>query len=456
MDGHTRTYDLVLRGATVLTADPAHPSIEDAVIGIRHDRIALLGRATDAPPKVVATRAIALPGRVVTPGFVNTHTHTILTMARGMAEDMGFAPAYTRGVPRGSDVGPDEARALARLGALEAMLFGSTLINDSYVHADVTAEPMADLGLRVYLCGRIHDVDFRTVADGRWDHDPRIGEETLAAGLSLAERWRGKASGRIGVQLSPHAADTCSDDLLRRVAEASRAAGLRVNIHLAQSRIELERVRARSGVSPVELLDETGLLNERLIAAHCVFLSEGDIMRAGRAGITVAHVPKGNATGGMMAPTPKLRRAGARLALGTDNMHADMVEVMRWALAVARVQEGGVTDDWQPHHALHMATAEGARAMGLAAEIGTLAVGKKADLVVLDFRRPHLTPCMNPLGNLVHTAQGGDVEMVVVDGRIVVEGGRATLVDEEEIRREAAIVVSRLWGAVRGDSPPDR
>jgi 5-methylthioadenosine/S-adenosylhomocysteine deaminase len=309
--------------------------------------------------------------------------------------------------------------------------------------------PMAEVGLRVYTCGRIHDVDFTIVADGRWEHDERIGARTLGEALALADAWQGKADGRIGVQLSPHAADTCSDALLRRVGEASRRHGLRVNTHLAQSRTEVEKVRARSGKSPAEVLDDAGLLHDRLIAAHCVYLDDADIARVGRSGMTVAHVPKGNATGGMVAPTPKLRRAGARLALGTDNMHADMIEVMRWALVIGRIQEGRITDDWQPTTALRMATLEGARAMGVDRDLGSLVAGKKADLVAVDFRRPHLTPMTSALGNLVHTAHGRDVEMVMVDGRMVVEGGRATLVDEEEVRRTAADAARALWRRAR-------
>ena len=440
--------DLVLRGATLLTVNDAEPLVEDGVIAICGDRLAFVGPASAAPPTLVATRTLDVRGRVITPGFVNVHTHAILTMARGKAEDMGFAPAYTPGVPKGSDVGVDEAIALARLGALEALIFGSALINDTYVHAAATVAPMAEVGVRVTTCGRIHDVDFTVVADGRWEHDERIGTRTLDEALALAEAWHGKADGRIGVQLSPHAVDTCSYALLRRVAEASWQFELRVNTHLAQSQIEVERVRARSGRSPAEVLDAAGLLNDRLIAAHCIFLSEQDIARVGKAAVTVAHVPKGNATGGMVAPTPKLRRAGARLALGTDNMHADMIEVMRWALAIARIQEGRATEDWQPEDALRMATLEGARAMGLEADLGSLVAGKKADLVVVDFRRPHLTPCTSALGNLVHTAQGRDVEMVIVDGRVVVEDGRPTLVDEDAIRREAAAAARALWQRV--------
>ena len=192
------------------------------------------------------------------------------------------------------------------------------------------------------------------------------------------------------------------------------------------------------------------MLNDRLTAAHCIHVGEDDIARIGRAGIHVAHIAKGNATGATIAPTQKLRAAGAKLALGTDNMHADMVEVMRWALAVGRIQLGSVTDEWQPETVFEMATMAGARAMGLEDEIGSIEVGKRADLVAFDFRRPHLTPATHALGNLVHVAQGRDVELVVVDGDVVVEDGRPTLVDAEAIRRDAAAAIDALWKRARG------
>ncbi len=438
-------YDLVLKHATLLTAEANCPVIDDAFLAIKGNQIERLTTASNQPEHWQARQTLDLTGHVITPGFVNVHTHTILTMVRGVAEDLGFAPAYTPGIPQGSDVTPDEAYALARLGALEAMLFGSTLINDTYVHADVTLPAMADVGLRVHACSRIHDVDFTRVAAGELNYKTTIGNQTLQAALDLATLWHGKADGRIGVQLAAHAPDTCSPALLRQVASASEGTGLRVNTHLAQSRLEVERVGELTGLTPAELLDETGLLNSRLIAAHCLFLNETDIKRVGQAGITVAHIPKGNATGGTMAPTPTLRTAGANLALGTDNMHADMVEVMRWALAIARLQIGHVSDDWQPHHVFTMATMAGAAAMGLADQIGSLTAGKKADLVAFNFQRPHLTPCVNPLGNLVHTGQGRDVALVVVNGQVVVQAGEATQVDEAEIRFEAAKAAQQLW-----------
>ena len=218
---------------------------------------------------------------------------------------------------------------------------------------------------------------------------------------------------------------------------------------LAQSRIEVERIREREGLSPAELLDDIGLLNDRLVAAHCLFLDEDDFERVGNARINVAHIPKGNATGGTAAPTSRLRRAGARIALATDNMHADMVEVMRWGLNIGRLQEGAVTDFWQPEDVFKMATAYGARALGLADDIGSLVEGKKADLVMFDFRRIHLTPATDVLGNLVHLGHGRDVEMVIVDGRVVVEDGRAALVDQEDIRLQADWAARQLWKRAR-------
>lgn len=438
-------FDLLIRDVTVVTVDPAMRVLEAAAIGIADGRIAFVGTVEALPLHATARSTLSLPGRVLMPGFINVHTHAILTMVRGVAEDLGFAPAYTPGIPHGHDVLPDEAVALARLGAVEALLFGSTLINDTYVHADLTLPAMADLGGRVYSCGRIHDADFSLIGDGRWEHYREIGERTLGEALALADRWHGKYNGRAGVQLSAHAPDTCSDALLRDIADASRRRGLRVNTHLAQSRKEVAQVLHRSGRTPAQLLDEVGLLNDHLLAAHCLFIDDADIARCGRAGINVAHIPKGNATGGTRAPTSALRRAGAHITLGTDNMHADMVEVLRWALAIGRLQEDGVDDFWQPQDALRMATIDGARAMGLGDEVGSIEPGKRADIVAFDFRRPHLVPCVNPMGNIVHVAQGRDVEHVWVDGVQVVASGQPTQADLQGILHDAQQASLALW-----------
>lgn len=451
----TPTPDILIAGATLLTANPARPRIERGWVEIVGDRIAAV---RDAPPERIApvTRVIPGEGCVATPGFVNVHTHAVLSMLRGVAEDMGFAPAYTVGVPHGHDVTPEEAHALAQLGGLEALLFGSTLINDSFTHQEIALAAMSETGIRAWGCGRIHDVDFSRVHLGEWRYADAIGDQTLALAEASIRRFHDPQTLRTGVVLAPHAPDTCSAALLRRVCDLRDAHGLRVNTHVAQSRLEVNLVRDRDGMSPVELLDDVGLLDDRLIAAHCIHLSQSDIARIGRAGVHIGHIAKGNQTHGCTAPTRALTAAGARLTLCTDNMHADMVEVMRWALATGRLQQGGVTQEWGPASVFEAATIGGARALGLEAEIGSIEPMKRADLVLLDFRRPHLRPLTNVLGTLVHTAQGRDVQTVIVGGRVVVENGEPTLVDRMAVIERAEKAAAALWSRARAEAAGPR
>jgi len=446
------SYDLLIRGGTVLTAEPGAAPIGDAVIGIRGDRLAFVGRAKDVPD-AQAARVIDASGHLVTPGFVNVHTHAVLSLARGMSEDMGWAPAYTPGVPHAPDIREDEAVALARLTALETLCFGSTLINDMHVHAHATLPAIAECGMRISSSAWIHDVDFTRVHEKVWEYDPKIGDRMLRYGLDLVDRFQGAFDGRASVMFAPHAVDTCSRAFLRDVEAERKRLGLRVMTHMAQSRIEADLVRRRDNMTPTEAVEDAGMLHDHLIAAHCLVMTESDIEKAGKAGITVAHAPKVNLTGGYLPVTSKLRRAGARVALATDNMHGDMVEMMRWALASGRLQEEAVNDFWQSSDVFHMATLGAAAAIGREHDLGSLTVGKKADVVLFDFRRAHLTPACNPIGTLVHTGQGRDVATVIVDGRVVVEDGRATLVDDERIRAEGAAAVERLWTRVTGRSP---
>ena len=441
-------FDFLITNAEVIASAKPLSQFTRAMIGIEGDRISYVG-PTLPPDQASGKTVFDAKGSLVIPGLVNVHTHTILTMVRGVAEDMGFAPAYTPGVPHGHDVLPHEAVALAKLGALEAMRFGSTLINDSYVHAEHTLPAMAELGLRVFTCGRIHDVDFSRVHWGEWKHNPKIGFKTIEEAIRLYDRWNGSFDGRTGVQFTPHAPDTCSKDLLREIAKYCQPLGIRVTTHLSQSRLENRRILERDSCTPTELLDDVGLLNSRLIAAHGIFMTDSDIKRAGSVGINLAHIPKGNATGGHMAPTRRMHRAGMALTLATDNMHGDLIEVMRWALCIGRVQEGCIDDEWQPADVLQMATMAGAQAMGLSAEIGTLEPGKKADLVVLNMDQPHWVPKISILGNLMHVGQGRDITHVMIDGRWVIEGGRATLVDEEKIKAEAQQAAESLWTRAR-------
>lgn len=441
--------DLVIHNARIVTVDPELGEIDCGRIIINGGRIIEVSAHRADQPLPLARQRLDLSGRVITPGFVNVHTHTVLSMVRGVAEDMGFAPAYTPGVPHGHEVSEDEAIALARLGAAEALLFGSTLINDSYVHADLCLPAMGELGMRVIACGRIHDVDFSRVHKGIWEHDINIGIKRLEEATQLHDKWHGKMNGRLGTELAAHAPDTCSKDLLVMVRELRDSLGIQVNGHLSQSRKENQRILERDGMTPAQLLTDVGLLGPQFTAAHCMYVTEQDIELIGGSATNIAHVPRGNAQGGRIAPSSKLRRAGANFALATDNMHGDMVEVMRWALMMGRIQEEQINDFWQPHQVLEMATLGGAKAIGMDHEIGSITPGKRADLVAFDFRRPHLTPRINTLGNLIHTAQGRDVEYVICDGQIVVADGELTQADMPELVNAGQAAAEALWERAR-------
>ena len=376
--------DMIVAGGTLLTSDPERPYLKQGWVSIQDGRIAAI---EDSAPAHIHpnTKVIDASGHVVTPGFVNVHTHAILSMVRGVAEDMGFAPAYTIGVPHGHDPTPDEARAMAQLGGLEALCFGTTTINDSYCHQNVALPAMAETGIRAFGCGRIHDVDFTVSILGNGRMTPKSARKRFRR-CGPDAKHHDPVGLRTGVVLAPHAPDTCTPDLLCQVRQMRDETGLRINTHVSQSKVEVDFIRERDGISPPELLEEVGLLDDRLIGAHCIHVSETDIARLGAAGAHLAHIAKGNQTHGHMAPTHALCGAGMNLALSTDNMHADMVELMRWALASGRLQEGKVSDAWQPARVFEAATLGGARALGLEAD--WLADGWCADLVLFDLRRP--------------------------------------------------------------------
>jgi len=443
------TYDLLIEGATVLPSAFA-AAIDDAAIGIAGGRFAFVGRRGALPADMQAKQRLRLEGHVVIPGLVNVHTHTILTMVRGTAEDMGFAPAYTKGVPQAQMLTPDETVALARLGALEALLGGCTMINDVYVHARHTMPAIADLGLRVWGCNRLHDVDFDAVLDGRWEHSQAIGAAMIEEAEEMIARFHGKP--RMGIQLAPHAPDTCSTPYLEQLRDLAARHDLRLQTHLCQSPAELRRVAEREGCTPVELLARLGMLHDRLVAAHCIHVTEADIAALGAAGVHVAHIPKNNAASGRYAPTRALAEAGAKITLATDNRHGDMVEAMRWGLCMGRIQTGRVEDSWQPEHMLHAATEAGAAAMGLGAELGRVAPGMLADLTIINLARPHLVPHNDPLGTRGHTGRGRDVSHVVVEGEVVVAEGRPTRCDPDQVIRDGAAAAAALWERARAEA----
>lgn len=435
--------DLLVGGDLVLTLDEQGHVLRDGALAVRDGRIVDIGPAAVLEARWSATTRLDGKGRLVMPGLVNVHNHTPLMITRGMIEDIGFAPMYTPGIPQGHWLDADDAYALSSLGMYELLRAGCTTVVDYYRYPSSCARAAAELGLRAVIAGRVHDADPAALAVGRYEHRTEIGQASLRENAELIERWNGHDGGRIRCDWAPHAPDTCSDDLLREVGRLAEAHGGNLHTHLAQLPIEVEAVQARSGMTPARLLDKLGLLNERLIAAHCIHMERADIELCGKAGITVAHAPIGNAKGGRIAPIVELRDAGARIALCTDTFSGDLIEAMRWSIAMQRIdRQGNVLD---ARTVLDWGTREGAAALGMGKEIGSLEIGKHADIVMLDNRSPSLAPLIDGYGVLVHSASGRDVDTVIVGGRIVLAGGQPVNVDGAEIVTRSQSVADRLW-----------
>lgn len=437
--------DLLVDGGIVLTLDAADRIVVDGAVAIAADRILAVEPAARARARFAPRERIDARRRLVMPGLVNTHNHTPLVITRGMVEDLNFAPMYTPGVPQGHRLGAEEAYLLARLGAWDLLRSGSTTVVDYYRHGSSCARALAESGLRAFVGGRIHDVDLAALTRGEYRYDPTIGEATLRENLDLVARWHGHDGGRLRAFLAPHAPDTCSRDLLREVAKAAEPAGPPLHTHLAQSPAEVTQVRRRDGRRPSELLDEVGLLGPHVIAGHCIYLEPDEIARVGAARLSVAHVPVGNASSGMMAPIQKLEEAGALITLATDTKSHDLFEAMRAAVAINRVQGGGRR--LGARAALRWATANGAAALGLGGEAGALAAGMKADVILLDADAPNLRPIVDGVSLLVHAGVGANVRDVIVDGRVLMRDGRPTRFDPDDVVAAAQAVATRLWAA---------
>lgn len=439
------TIELVVENVRLVEAGrDTGPAVDLAIRDGRIAQVAPAGTLRGSP----RARSLDGGGGLCLPGLVNTHNHSPLMIVRGVVEDLGFAPAYTPGVPQGHWLSEEETFLLSRLGLLELVRAGCTTVVDYYRCPSALARAAHESGLRAVLGGRIMDASPQALADGRLEADPALGDSTLAESLALIERWDGADDGRIRCMHAPHAPDTCSRPLLERVASLAAADGRPVHTHLAQSPLEVEAVRRRDGMSPTTLLDACGLLGPDLFAAHCIFMDDDDVRRFGAASAVVCHAPLGNAASGRIAPIEALRDAGARITLCTDTKSADLFESMRMAIAGARIRAGGRFALDAPT-VLDWATRGGAL-LGTARSGALLAEGSPADLVVLEAQAPNLAPGIDPVGTVVHGAHAGNVRHVVCAGRCLVEDHRATHVDGDEIVREARRVAEGLWRRARG------
>ena len=439
-------YKLIYNGI-IITMNPSREILSDGAIAIQGDRIIAVGSRETAEAAIPGHeyQNIDASGKVILPGFINIHTHAGLSILRGVGEEWATFPSYTKSMPQGVMLPESDMYLLTLLGGVEALRFGTTCIVDNYIYSDQNAKAFEKLNLRAIISERIHDADLFKIPEGIYSFSEEIGDKLLEKNIELIENWHGKNSGLIQCRFGPHAPDTCSEKYLQKIREFANQYQIGLVIHLAQGAFEgIEIAKRTGGLSPVEYLDRVGLLGPDLIAAHCIFVDEHDIQLMSESGLHVSHQPEGNAKYGLMAPLSKMQQAKINVGLGTDNMTADMIEVMRFAVCIGRIKDHTAGYP-KALNALEMATINGAKAIGMEKDLGSIELGKKADIVMVDFRKPHLIPLVDPIANLIHTGLGSDVDTVLVDGKILVENGHTLIVDEQEVIKEVQELATRRW-----------
>ncbi|MFJ8953837.1 amidohydrolase family protein [Streptomyces sp. NPDC102381] len=448
-----RQCDLLFTGGHVVTVDDGRNVYEPGAVAVTGDRIVAVGPAAEIEAGWRGARVVDCRGRAVLPGFVDGHSHLFQALARGLGEGQSIWPWLCEFMwPYSIAVDAEDARVAATLGAVEALRSGITTVVDNH-YAPTDAETVLS------VAGAIEATGLRgVVARGMIGHKTAVA---AARGLpdelfrySVAEElditrdcMRARPSGSaVEIWPAPLNLSYGDQELMRGAAGLAREFGARWHTHCSEGAKDPASYLDAYGIRPVSWLAAEGLLDERTTLAHAVWLDDAEAKAVGERGAAVAHNPASNAylASGVM-PLRRLRDAGAVVALGTDGPSAghrqDMFEVMKQTLfaqrldtldpAVARCEE-----------ALELATREGGRYVGNGA--GVLAPGAPADLAVVALDRPHLRPLHRAVATLVYSARGGDVEMTVVGGRVVVEEGRCTLVDEEALMAEAQERAERL------------
>jgi 5-methylthioadenosine/S-adenosylhomocysteine deaminase len=425
---------ILVRGGSVVTMNDRFDIVEGDV-SIRDGRIAAIAREIREPHD----RTIDARGGYVLPGLIQTHVHLCQTLFRGYADDLELMDWLRKRVwPMEAAHTANTLRAAARLAATELLSSGTTtVLTMETVHdTDVVFETIADTGLRATIGKCMMDSDSQVPR--------RLQEATRTSideSLALRHRWHGARNGRIRAAFAPRFAVSCSRTLLESVADLARQHDALVHTHASESQGEIAIVKQLSGSrSNLEYLNDVRLASPRLCAAHCVWADEQDREILAAHDVKVMHCPGSNLKlGSGLAPVVEMRARGITVSLGADgaacNNRLDMFEEMRLAavLQAVRTRPGALP----ARDVLSMATRAGARTLGLEDDIGSLDVGKRADLIVVDRDRPHLAPGPDPYSTLVYAARGADVRTTIVDGEVLMDDFTLLHIDRAEIVADA-------------------
>jgi 5-methylthioadenosine/S-adenosylhomocysteine deaminase len=394
-------------------------------VGIESQKIAFVSADPGCASEFMAShpdvRHIDAAGKIVMPGLINTHTHVAMALLRGIADDMPLMEWLEQHIwPIEGKMGYQEVFDGARLGILEMLMGGTTTFVDMYPYEEAVAEAAETAGIRALVSPC--PMDFRM---DHFENDWKQVQKRFSSSR-LVSMWMG-----------PHAIYTLSGKNLQRSISLSKELGVGSHVHLAETQTEQDNCMAQHGMSPTEYMENEGLFTTKTLAAHCVVMSDHDIEILARNGVSVAHNPQSNmklASG--IAPVKKMLDAGVNVSLGTDgassNNDLDMWDEMRTASLLQKVS---TLDPCAipAYTALQMATVNGAKAIGREGELGVLAAGALADVLLVDIEKAHLYPHTNLISELVYSTHASDVNTVIVNGNIVVENRKCLTMNAQEV-----------------------
>jgi 5-methylthioadenosine/S-adenosylhomocysteine deaminase len=423
---------ILIKNGTLVTMDSAHRIIRGDLL-ISASRITELGNTSQSADVVIDAEGCA-----VIPGFVQTHIHLCQTLFRGAADDLALIDWLKKRVwPMEAAHSAVSIAASARLGIAELIKGGTTcaLTMETVNHTSEVFKVVEETGFRATVGKCMMD---------KGDEVPAALQEqtsaSIEASLALLDEWHGRAGGRIRYCFAPRFAVSCTRELLEKVGEVARARGVMIHTHASENRTECALVEAETGLRNIAYLDSVGVSGRHVALAHCVHLSNDEIRILKTTNTNVVHCPSSNLKlGSGIAPVVQLLDEGVSVSLGADgaacNNRLDMFTEMRTAALLQKALHG--PEVLAADRVLRMATIDGARALGLESEIGSLEVGKRVDVAVVELNRLHTSPEADVVSSLVYAAEASDVRSVVIDGRLVMENRELLTIDEGDVVAEA-------------------
>lgn len=433
-------FDLVIHNGTILTVNDDFDIVRQGTLCIQNGRIAAISvhEPGKQPPPAKAT--IDAGGGIVMPGLVNTHTHLPMSMFRGLADDRPLMEWLKETIfpAEAAHVHPETVFRATQLACAEMILSGTTTCCDGYFLENSVARAVQLSGMRAVLGQGVIDYPAPGVPDPA---------RNIAHAARFVETWR-NADPLITPAVFCHSPYTCSRETLTKAKALARSQGILFQIHAAETRTERDLFLREHGVTPIRYLDGLGLLDAGTLLVHAVWTDETDIRRISAGGAVISHNPESNmklASG--IAPVEKFLAAGIPVGLGTDgcasNNNLDLFQEMDTAAKLHKVNTLDPTV-MDARTVIRMATAMGARAIGLGGVVGTLEIGSQADVIIIDTGKPHMTPLYHPASQIVYTAKASDVRTVVVAGKVIMADGRILTLDLAEILAEVRKIARRI------------